>query len=202
LSEYATSSVSATACNATVSWNSKDVAAMKYEIERKGPGEMAYLKVGEVNPFAGTVLANNSYTFANVLSNVPAGTVSFRIRQVIDTASATFAAVYIDTASFILGTACTTTSTNDPGRGDETIIVQPNPTSGQTNLVIESRTALAELSIRIFDMKGRLVLQLQRSKGPGRSAIPIDLDLLANGKYLISVYNKQLLIGTADLLKL
>jgi hypothetical protein len=31
-------------------WTSKDVGAMKYEIERKAPGETNFSKVGELTP--------------------------------------------------------------------------------------------------------------------------------------------------------
>ena len=49
LTEYATSSSSATGCRVTLNWSTKDVAAMKYEIERKAPGETSFTKVGELN---------------------------------------------------------------------------------------------------------------------------------------------------------
>src|SRR5205085_12612007 len=50
LTEYATSTASVNACTATLTWNSKDVSAMKYEIERKAPGEGSYSKIADVNP--------------------------------------------------------------------------------------------------------------------------------------------------------
>ena len=56
LVEYATSSSSISNCNVTISWSSKDIAAMKYEIERKGPLESVYTKVGMVNPQTGTII--------------------------------------------------------------------------------------------------------------------------------------------------
>ncbi|MBL7749028.1 MAG: S8 family serine peptidase, partial [Chitinophagaceae bacterium] len=91
LIEYATSSASVSACTATITWSTKDVSAMKFHIERKAPGETVFTKVGELNPSAGTILANHNYTFTNTLINVNAGDVFYRIRQIIDTAVASFA---------------------------------------------------------------------------------------------------------------
>ncbi|MEI9807971.1 MAG: hypothetical protein WDO16_08915 [Bacteroidota bacterium] len=33
----------------TLNWSSKDVSAMKYEVQRKAPGDADYSKIGEVN---------------------------------------------------------------------------------------------------------------------------------------------------------
>jgi hypothetical protein len=99
LVDFATSNATINACNVTLSWTSKDIDAMKYEIERKAPGDANYIKVADVAPSAGQILSNHNYQFVNNLVNVSNGTVSYRIRQIIDTASVSFAAAYIDTAN-------------------------------------------------------------------------------------------------------
>src|SRR5258706_2311265 len=76
LIEYATSNATVNACNVTLNWNSKDVAAMKYEVERKAPGDANYIKIADVTPQAGNILTNHSYQFINAFSNVTAGTIS------------------------------------------------------------------------------------------------------------------------------
>ena len=53
LVQYATSAATLNSCTVTLSWNSKDVSAMKYEIQRKAPGDADYIKIGEMNPSAG-----------------------------------------------------------------------------------------------------------------------------------------------------
>ncbi|MEI9807973.1 MAG: T9SS type A sorting domain-containing protein [Bacteroidota bacterium] len=58
------------------------------------------------------------------------------------------------------------------------------------------------MPVSIYDMKGRLVMQLKKSKGAGRVTIDLPANKLAKGKYIITVYNNQQVIGTADLLKL
>src|SRR6186997_520912 len=68
LIEFATSNSTIDTCTATVRWISKDVGAMKYEIERKAPGETNFSKVGELAPTAGASLAKHSYEFINTLA--------------------------------------------------------------------------------------------------------------------------------------
>ncbi|MEO6611052.1 MAG: S8 family serine peptidase [Chitinophagaceae bacterium] len=204
LVEFATSGVTVNGCNATVSWTSKDVAAMKYEIERKVPGELNFSKVGEVNPQAGTILANHNYSFNNAIISPAAGTVSYRIRQVIDTAAASFTAVYIDTAVVTIPGGCFATGTGgNPGPVKELVTVQPNPVSGSSvSLVIETAYAVTDMPINLYDGKGRLVMQLKDSKGTGKKTIDLSISNLARGKYYIKVMNGQRIIGTAELLRL
>jgi len=106
LTEFATSSSTIDTCTATVRWISKDVSAMKYEIERKLPGQSAYIKVGELFPQPGNLLSIHSYQFSNTIINSPSGSASYRIRQIIDTALATFTAVYIDTTAVSINSGC------------------------------------------------------------------------------------------------
>lgn len=202
LEEYATSSATLNTCTVNISWNSKDVSAMKYEIERKAPGDASYNKIGEVNPQAGILLANHSYHYSNTLINVPAGTVSYRIRQIIDTATAGFASVYIDTASVNLASGCTTTGTNDPAVDQIKIYVSPNPTTTNAVLVVDTRTAINRMPIFVYNMKGQLVLQLISSKQSGKATIDLPSEGLANGKYYITVYDQQKALGSIEFLKL
>jgi serine protease AprX len=205
LVQFATATSSVNSCNAVVNWTSKDVDAMKYEIERKVPGESVYSKVGELNPVAGKILTNHSYQFNNTLVSVNAGTVSYRIRQIIDTATASFAAVYIDTTEFVLAAGCFPTSTGgNPQTVTDKVFVQPNPVAGSDNatLIVETNYAVNNMPIAIFDMKGNRVLQIKSSKASGRKTIDLPVGILPAGKYVIKVYNSQKAIGTADLLKL
>lgn len=198
LVEFATSSASINTCNVTLNWTSKDVAAMKYEIERKAPGENVYNRIGEVNPQAGNVLANHSYQFTNTLSNVPIGTVSYRVREVVDTASATFTAVYIDTANVTTTLSCAGNDTDA-----DKVMVTPNPPNGDNAiLIVQTNYAVSNMPIAVYDMKGSLVMQFFRSKAIGRSFLDIPTTGFAKGKYIIKVYNGKKVIGTTELLKL
>lgn len=201
LVDFASSNATINACSVTLNWTSKDIAAMNYEIERKAPGDLSYTKIADVSPQAGIILSNHTYQFINTLVNVSNGTVSYLIRQIIDTATATFAAAYIDTAN-ITASGCTATGVVNPDPNKDFITLFPNPSGNQVTLIIETRYAVPDMPISIYDMKGRLMMQLQKSKGTGQIAIDLPITRLAKGKYIIKVFNKQKTIGTAELLKL
>ncbi|HEX7905359.1 MAG TPA: S8 family serine peptidase [Chitinophagaceae bacterium] len=204
LTEYATSSATFNACKVTLSWQTKDVGAMKFEIERKAPGETIFTKVGEMNPQAGTVLAMHSYQFENTLTNGLTGIFSYRIRQIIDTATAAaFADAYIDTATVTVNAGCFPTGTGNPDPDKVNVMVFPNLTSNSTvMLVIETPYAITTMPIAVYDTKGRLVLQLKKSKIAGRTTIDLPVDKLSKGKYYIKVMSGQKMIGTTELIKL
>lgn len=203
LVEFATSSASISNCQVTVAWNTKDVDAMKFEIERKAPGEANYSKVGEAIPVAGNILANHSYTFVNTLTSSLTGNYSYRIRQIVDTATASFKADYIDTANVAVNSSCVTTGTNNPTLENQFVRVQPNPSSGgQVVLVVETPYAVPTMPIMVYDNKGRLIYQLKESKGSGRVNITLPGDRLPRGKYYIEVLNGNKKIGTTELIRL
>ena len=202
LVDFAISSATINACNVTLNWTSKDVDAMKYEIERKAPGETVYTKVGELNPQQGSLLATHTYQFNNTLTSIASGIVSYRIKQIIDTAVATFAAAYIDTAS-VVSPGCFPTGTNNVDPTTVLLKVQPNPVSAYTaTLIVETNYPVTDMPILIYDIEGRLLMKLKRSKATGKVAIDIPAGKLAGGEYIIRVYNKQKLIGSTSMLKL
>ncbi len=199
----ATSGISLNGCNATVTWTSRDLGNMKYEIERKVPGEVVYSKVGELPAQAGIVLVNHSYQFNNAIISPTAGVVSYRIRQIIDTAAATFTAVYIDTVNVTIPGGCFATGNGNVDPNKVSVTVQPNPVSGNgVTIVIETPYAITNMPISVYDSKGRLFMQLSNSKGTGKKTINLDVTRLARGKYYIKVFNGSKTLGTAELLKL
>ncbi|MCW3119192.1 MAG: family serine peptidase [Chitinophagaceae bacterium] len=199
LIEFATSTVSMNHCNASLSWTSKDVDAMKYEIERKIPGETSYTKISELNPQTGIILANHSYQFTDTLINVNAGTLSYRIKQIVDTSLEGFSAAYIDTANITMNADC---HINTPVASENKITVSPNPIHDELNLVIETATAIPSLMINVYDMHGRLMLQMKETKAAGKTTFTIPTARLANGKYNIVVYDAQKRVGTVGVIKL
>jgi len=58
------------------------------------------------------------------------------------------------------------------------------------------------MPILVYDMNGRLVQRLQESKGSGKKIVDLSVGKLAKGKYFINIYNKNVLVGTAELIKL
>jgi hypothetical protein len=199
----ATSGITLNGCNATINWTSRDNGSMKYEIERKVPGELVYTKVGELPAQAGVALINHSYQFNNAIISPTAGVVSYRIRQIIDTAVATFAAVYIDTASVSIPGGCFATGTGNIDPNKVLVTVQPNPVSaGSVTLIIETPYAVTNMPVVVYDAKGRLMIHQNYSKGTGKKIIELNIAGLAKGSYFIKVLNSSKTIGTAELLKL
>jgi subtilisin family serine protease len=203
LTQFATSSNTIDGCKVTVSWTSKDVGAMKYEIERKGSADLSFLKIGELTPTAGATLATHNYTFNNILATGAAGSFSYRIRQIIDTATASFTAVYIDTTVANVASPCVVTGVVNPGTINNYVTIRPNPSVGSNaTLIIETTDAIQNMPILMYNMNGELVQRIQESKGSGKKIINISVSKLPKGKYFINVYNKTELIGTAEFIRL
>jgi len=58
------------------------------------------------------------------------------------------------------------------------------------------------MPILIYNMQGTLVQRVQESKRTGKKTMTLSVGKLAKGKYFINVYNKNVLIGTAEFIKL
>ncbi len=196
LTGFATSEVTINNCTATLSWTSKDVSSMKYQVERKTPSDTSFRKIGEMAPQPGSVLAKHSYQFTDDLTNVANGIIEYRLKQIIDTSVSGLTSIYIKTASASLISDCSAVTENK-------IYIIPNPTSnGQAKLVVETLYPVANMPIAIYDMKGSLLIRMNSTKPEGRTVIDLPVSNLAKGKYLIKVMNGNKPIGTAGLLNL
>ncbi|MFN2458327.1 MAG: S8 family serine peptidase [Chitinophagaceae bacterium] len=200
LKEFTKGSVSSADCRSTINWTSKDVASMKYEIERKAPGEANFTKVAE-RFGSGSVFATHVYQLTDTLVNVQAGTISYRIRQVIDTSAASFFADYLDTISVATNSSCITTGIDAVANNIE-IILAPNPATNNVSLKVTTLNAVQNLHIRIADAAGKIVASLRESKPAGTTTIPVSIARFAKGKYYISIYNNGNLLATKELMKL
>lgn len=195
LVEYSTASATARGCNATISWNTKDVQAMKYEVERKAIGESNFTKIADVLPQTGLILSLKTYNYITDMTGLPAGNVSYRIKQVIDTAIVSLHSVYLDTVQIAVPTDCIIT-------GKISVVIRPNPVSADiVQLVIETPEAVSDMPITIFDASGSLVMQLKESKAAGRKTIDLPISRLSKGKYYIKVFNGTKAIDTAELIR-
>ena len=203
LMNFATASVTSNNCDVTVNWASKDVNAMKYEIERDlGAG---FIKVGERQGTGGDVLSNKNYTFNETLLSANPGIVKYRIRQIIDTATATFAAVYTDTVSFTLATACPIVPPPPPVDPNKTkVTVIPNPARDNTPVTVkvETPTAIVNMSIQLVDMKGRVVMRIHQPKPAGPAVFDLPVGRIAAGKYVIAIYDGSKKVTSSEFLKL
>ncbi|HVG40472.1 MAG TPA: S8 family serine peptidase [Chitinophagaceae bacterium] len=198
--EFSTASATINSCKTTINWSSKDVAAMKYEIERKAPGQTSFTKVSE-RYGTGNVFGNRNYQITDSLLNVQSGLVTYRIRQVIDTAAATFSADYIDTISIALSASCIATGLN-PVNGNNSIQLVPNPAYNEVSLIIKENSSIQNLHIKIINKKGQVVVSEQHTKPIGAAIYTIPIAAFAAGKYTVLVYNGNKLVSTQELLKL
>ena len=111
--------------------------------------------------------------------------------------------MYIDTTVANISSPCVVTGVVNPGVNGNYVTVRPNPSTGSTaTLIIETNDAIATMPILIYNMSGRLVQRLQESKGSGKKVIDLSVSKLAKGKYFINVYNKNVLIGTTEFIRL
>ncbi|MGB5028550.1 MAG: hypothetical protein WBO38_08600, partial [Chitinophagaceae bacterium] len=62
--------------------------------------------------------------------------------------------------------------------------------------------AIPTMSVMMYDAKGSLVMQTKDAKGTGKKLIDLSVSKLSTGKYYISVYDNQKLLGTAELIRL
>jgi serine protease AprX len=201
LADFATSSASITNCQTTINWTSKDLAMMRYEIERKLPGENSYTKIADVNG-QGNNLAVYNYQHTDALTNANPGTVWYRIKQIIDTAAATLTGVYIDSASANLTNTCLGSGVNDPNVAENKITVYPNPINKTLQLSVDTKNAVSKLVFSVYDINGKLVYQLQQSKAAGKVNFNLPATHLSKGEYIIAVFDDRKKIISARFLKL
>ncbi|MES2882455.1 MAG: S8 family peptidase [Bacteroidota bacterium] len=201
LKDFSTATATIANCKTTINFTSKDLAGMNYEIERKLPGENIFSKLGQVAG-SGNSFSNKSYAFTDSLINAQAGTISYRIRQVIDTAIAGFAADYIDTVNVTLSASCITTSIPGVAVNDNRLQLLPNPAYSFVTVRINTAQPIPQLQIKIFNSKGQQVARVQKNKAAGIADFTVSTALLASGQYFVSVYNGSTIISTKVLLKL
>lgn len=199
--EYSSASVTATSCKNTINWTSKDMTAMRYEIERKAPGESSFTKIAE-RQGTGSVFSSNSYQFGDSLINVQAGTITYRILQAIDTAQASFTADYIDTVTTSFASSCITTSITPVQNAGEEVILLPNPARENFTVKITTSYPIQNLVIRISNNKGQVITTDRKTKGTGTVTFDLPSYQMASGKYYVSVYNNEKIIATKELIKL
>ncbi|HZH02066.1 MAG TPA: S8 family serine peptidase, partial [Flavisolibacter sp.] len=82
IKDFATSNAQLEGCKPVINWTSKDAKGMKYEIERRGPGETSFTKIGEQISTT-TLFANQTYRFTDPSTFSQSGPAIYRIRQFI-----------------------------------------------------------------------------------------------------------------------
>ena len=201
--DFSTANGAISNCKATLNWTSKDISAMSYEIERKVFGETNYTKIADVPSQANvSILANHNYQRNDTLISVQAGTVSYRIRQIVDSSASTFTASYIDTVNISLAASCIPTGVNPINPNAQKVTIIPNPALNDFTLRVETIYPVTQFGIFVLDMEGRIVLRFERSKATGLADFDLPIYRLARGKYVVAVYNRSQLIASKELIKL
>jgi hypothetical protein len=71
-----------------------------------------------------------------------------------------------------------------------TVSIYPNPTKGLVNIDLYA-TKSQNTTVKVLDMSGRIVKQLQAQCETGMNALSINLDKIASGIYTIQVYENN-----------
>jgi hypothetical protein len=200
LHDFSTATATISNCKTAIAWTSKDIAGMKFEMERSIAAQ-PFVKIGETAG-TGSIFAAHPYNFSDTLINVMAGSISYRIRQVIDTSTAGFSAGYIDTVNVTLTASCIPTALPQVNPYDNLIILQPNPTRGKVTLKITTENAIRDLRIQVADAAGRITANYKRSKASGAALIEIPSGNFARGEYFIRIYNGTKLLSSKKLVRL
>jgi serine protease AprX len=204
LVDYATASQQVSNCITTLTWQTKDIGAMRYEIERKLPNAASYTTIGTVAAVPGDSLTKRTYQFNNNIINEGPGNISYRIKQITDTTQAGFAAVYLDTVTVQLNNACTVTPPVEPIIDTSYVKIVPNPVyNHQSNLLVYTPTAIEQLHINIYSHNGQLIAELKQTKPAGGLATYLlPVAKMSKGEYFIKIWDKQRLLFTTKLLRL
>lgn len=181
VSDASTMNASLNNFTTTINWSSKDIASMRYQIERRLPNESTYTVIQTVQPTANPFALRN-YNHSDVITNSPAGTVTYRIRQIIDTSAAGFTAFYIDSATVVLSTA--TPVTNIP-LTEKTVLLFPNPTSSNISIKLTEQQAFEKMTVQIFNQSGQLISTEQFNKPTGEFIKNISTNKLQSGNYIL-----------------
>jgi len=194
LKEYVTTTATQTNCDIQLEWNSKDVQGMRYELERMIAGDISFTKIADVQG-SGNVFGPRSYTFNDVLNNVPQGLLTYRVKQVIDSSGGNVTADYIDTITVNLANSCGYNPTDN-------VVLLPNPALNQTAVRINITDPIQTLTIRMFDAKGALLYESRQPKPAGVVSFAVPVYHLPKGKYYVGVYNDEKKIAVKELIKL
>jgi hypothetical protein len=180
-------------CKARISWTSKDIAPMKYEIERRFSGQNNFIKIGEVRA-SNKTFSTQTNEFEDDLGDLPAGLLTYRIKQIVDSSSNGLIGGYIDTTSVDIPGNCFS--------GQNSFTIAPNPTKGPLTIKLTTPTGSQNITMRISNSIGQLVFERKTTKSNGLAIFEIPVFYLASGKYYITVYDSNTRIGTMQFIKL
>jgi hypothetical protein len=175
---------SITNCNVTVQWNSKDISTMQYIVQRKLPAETTYTNIHTVAA-KGSLFSVQNYQHNDVAT--AAGTINYRILQVIDTSITAYRAYAIDSASVTAAGGCNTTNINDPSIITKKVQLFPNPVASNSIQLRFTEQSSGRFTITVYSNAGQLLLREQYNKPNGIATHSLSLKNFAKGSYVAIV---------------
>jgi hypothetical protein len=191
LKKYIQATLSVSACKATLSWRSKDVSGMQYVIERRDATETTFKEVG-IQQATGATWSNRNYIFTDKLDGIT-GLVQYRIKTVLDTAAATYYAIYTDT---IVG------SSNAVCNSRSRFSMLPNPVQSSAVVAFSFPEAIPFFDLTIINSLGQEIWQQTWSKPAGYAHFSVPAEKLPPGKYYLRITAGGALRSTLEFLKL
>ena len=197
---FSTASANLSNCKTIINGTSKDMKSMRYEIERNVPGTSGFAKVGEIAG-TGNIFSNRNYSFSDSLLNINPGPITYRIKQIFDTAASTYSFNYIDTVSVSLNSACLVTSVNPQPVAGTRIELLPNPAREKITVRLQTPYPISDLNFIFTNNTGQMVNYVKRSKSSGLSLFEFRLDNLASGKYYLTISSGKRILETKEFIK-
>ena len=148
------------------------------------------------------LFATHNYQFQDPIGGVNAGTIVYRIRQIVDTSAAGFAADYIDTTSVVLSTDCAVITSVIATDSEFDVQLVPNPVKDQLVVKISTPAPIRDLQIRLINSRGQTIQLLKKSKSGGPASFELGVKQIAIGNYYISIYDGNKLVAVKELVKL
>jgi hypothetical protein len=152
---------------------------MRYDIERKLPGETAFTKIKTVAA-AANVFSKQDYQSSDSITSSSAGVITYRIKQVIDTSAATFDEYAIDSATVSILSPCAANKL-------DLIQLFPNPARASLSLKFTEQNSIAGLTIQIYNAQSQLVWKENYNKPNGTATHTIPIADLSKGSYFLLV---------------
>jgi subtilisin family serine protease len=184
LKKYAESEAEFNNCRLTIRWQTKDAAGMRYILERKGPQDTDFNPVISWESDGSSILSDWNYTRTFDLNETEAGSVQFRIKQVIDTSMAGYAFVLLDTITASVNHPCPVPTTNS-------VLLAPNPATSRTQigLQISLTEAKENVLVQVFNSAGMLIGQTRRSLSAAQQYISIETSYRSAGLYYVRLFD-------------
>jgi len=176
LAELSNINASIANCNVNVQWNSKDISTMQYIVQRRLPGETTYANIQTVAA-NGSIFSPQNYQYNDVAT--VAGTIDYRILQVIDTSATGYRAYAIDSSSITAGSGCNVTH--------KKIQLFPNPVTDNSLQLKFTEQSSGRFILTVYNSTGQLLLTEQYNKPNGTVTHSFSLNHLAKGSYLLVV---------------